>query len=63
MKKIKIAEGIYLTASDKTIEAFLEERKEMKRLNELTDWLKTHTEADQDYSDIFKEVYGVRPKG
>ena len=62
MHTIIIAEGINLTASKETIDKFLQERKEIEARKKAIEWLKTN-EHDQEYSDIYKEVYGVRPRG
>ena len=63
MKTIEIANGIHLTATQSTIDAYLAEKREAEVLAELTAWLADPANRhDECYSDIFKDVYGVRPR-
>ena len=62
MKTIEIANGIRLTATQSTIDAFLAEKRETEIRAELKAWLEVpeHREYPE-YSDIHKDVYGFRP--
>lgn len=63
MKTITIAEGITLTASKSTIDAYEREMREAAWERETIAWLATPEAMEcPDYSDIFKEVYGIRPR-
>ena len=62
MKKIIIAEGITLTATQSTIDAYLAEKREAEVLAELKAWLADPANRySEEYSDIHKDVYGFRP--
>ena len=62
MKSIVIAAGITLTATAATIAAYEAECKAIKAEREAREWLNSHKPGDPDYSDIYKDVYGVRPR-
>ena len=63
MKTIIIIEGVTLTATQSTIDAFLAEKREAEVLAELTAWLADPANRySEEYSDIFKDVYGFRPR-
>lgn len=70
MKTITIIEGVTLTATQSTINAYLIERAdaEAERLNyevemKLRRWLADPANRhDECYSDIYKDVYGFRPR-
>ncbi len=38
------------------------EKRDREIEEELLEYLATHSPEDEDYSDIYKEVYGVRPR-
>lgn len=63
MKTITIIEGVTLTATQSTIDTFLAEKREAEVLAELTAWLADPANRySEEYSDIYKDVYGVRPR-
>ena len=63
MKTITIIEGVTLTATQPTIDAFLAEKREAEILVELTAWLADPANRySEEYSDIYKDVHGVRPR-
>ena len=62
METIIITEGVTLTASSNVIEAFLRMRQEAEAERELRAWLQSHDSSDKEWSDIYKDVYGVRPR-
>ena len=62
MKTIVIADGITLTATDATIAQYERECADIAWEREAIAWLNSHSMDDPDYSDIFKDVYGVRPR-
>ena len=62
MKTIIIAEGIRLTATATVIETYKREVREERAYREAVEWLRTHDASDELYSDIYKDVYGVRPR-
>ena len=62
MKTITIAEGITLTATQHTIDAYEREKREAEAEAELIHWLATGDPHDECYSDVYKDVYGVRPR-
>jgi hypothetical protein len=70
MKTITIIEGITLTATQSTIDAFRAEvaraearRQEAAKRAKLAAWLRDPANfADPLYSDIYKDVHGVRPR-
>lgn len=69
MKTITISTDITLTATQFTIDAYLRERAKIAtekrwraQLDDLVDWLANPVNwQDENYSDIFKDVYGFRP--
>ena len=62
MKTITIIEGVTLTATQSTTEAFLAEKREAEALAELKAWLANPAnQYSEEYSDIHKDVYGFRP--
>lgn len=63
MNTIIITEGVTLTATQSTIDTFLREEREVARERSLIEWLAT-PEAQEcpEYSDVYKDVYGVRPR-
>ena len=63
MTTITIAEGITLTATQSTIDAYMREVREAEWLRETIAWLYTPEAREcPDYSDIYKDVYGIRPR-
>lgn len=63
MKTITIIEGVTLTATQSTIDTYLAEKREAEVLAELTAWLANPANRySEEYSDIYKDVYGVRPR-
>ena len=70
MKTITIIEGVTLTATHSTIDAYLIEKAdaEAERLDrevemKLRRWLADPANRhDECYSDIYKDVYGFRPR-
>ena len=63
MKSIIIAEGIILTATQSTIDAYIRELRKLESERELIAWLATPAAREcPEYSDIFKDVYGFRPR-
>ena len=63
MKTITIIEGVTLTATQSTIDAYLAEKREAEVLAELTAWLADPANRySEEYSDIYKDVHGFRPR-
>ena len=62
MKRIEIAEGITLTATQSTIDAYEREKRAAEAEAELIQWLATTDPHTEGYSDVYKDVYGVRPR-
>ena len=70
MKTITIIEGVTLTATQSTIDRYLAEvaraearRQEAAEHARLVAWLADPANwHDECYSDIYKDVYGVRPR-
>lgn len=63
MKTIIIIEGITLTATQSTIDRYLAEKREAEVLAELKAWLADPANRySEEYSDIYKDVYGFRPR-
>ena len=63
MKTITIIEGVTLIATQSTINAYLAEKREAEVLAELTAWLADPANRySEEYSDIYKDVHGVRPR-
>jgi hypothetical protein len=63
MKTITIIEGVTLTATRSTIDRYLAEKREAEVLAELTAWLADPANRySEEYSDIYKDVHGVRPR-
>lgn len=70
MKTITIIEGVTLTATQSTINRYLAEvaraearRQEAAEHAKLVAWLADPANwHDECYSDIYKDVYGVRPR-
>lgn len=63
MKTITIIEGVTLTATQSTINAYLAEKREAEVLAELTAWLADPANRySEEYSDIYKDVHGFRPR-
>jgi hypothetical protein len=63
MQTIIIIEGVTLTATRSTIDRYLAEKREAEVLAELTAWLADPANRySEEYSDIFKDVYGFRPR-
>lgn len=70
MKTITIIEGVTLTATQSTIDRYLCEvaraearRQEAAEHAKLVAWLADPANwHDECYSDIYKDVYGVRPR-
>ena len=62
MPKIIITEGITLTATTSTINAYRAERKAMDAERKALEWLADPANySDPNYSDIYKDVHGIRP--
>ena len=63
MKTITIIEGVTLTATQSTIDAYLAEKREAEVLAELTAWLADPANRySEEYADIYKDVHGFRPR-
>ena len=63
MKTIEIANGIRLTATNATIAAYEREVREAQELRKTIAWLHTPEAREcPEYSDIYKDVYGFRPR-
>jgi len=63
MQTIIISEGITLTATPSTIDAYKRDVRKAQRERELIAWLATPAARKcPEYSDIFKDVYGFRPR-
>lgn len=63
MQTITIIEGVTLTATRSTIDRYLAEKREAEVLAELTAWLADPANRySEEYSDIYKDVHGVRPR-
>lgn len=63
MQTIEINANITLIASEKVVKAFLAEKQDMEWEAWATEWLANPENWDDPcYSDIFKDVYGVRPR-
>ena len=70
MKTIAIAEGITLTASRSTIDRYFAEvaaaearKAQQAEERKLREWLRNPANWDDPcYSDIYKDVHGVRPR-
>lgn len=63
MQTIIIIEGVTLTATQSTIDRYLAEKREAEVLAELTAWLADPANRySEEYSDIFKDVHGFRPR-
>ena len=62
MKTITIIEGVTLTATQSTIDAYLAEKREAEVLAELMAWLEVPEHRTYpEWSDIHKDVYSFRP--
>lgn len=62
MVTFKIADGVTCTTSRAVYDRFCAERREAQALAQAEAWLSDPANADSaDYSDIYKDVYGVRP--
>lgn len=63
MTTFTVVDGVTCTASKAVYDRFLTERREAQVEADLRDWLANPANANsEEYSDIFKEVYGVRPR-
>lgn len=62
MKTITIISGVTLTATESTIRAYKREVYEAETTRRLIAWLKTHDLSEENYSDIYKDIYGFRPR-
>lgn len=63
MKTITIIEGVTLTATQSTIDAYLAEKASAENEARILAWLADPAnEGDPLYSDIYKDVHGVRPR-
>ena len=63
MKTITIIEGVTLTATQSTIDRYLAEVAEAENEARLLAWLADPANRySEEYSDIYKDVYGVRPR-
>lgn len=62
MQSITICEGVTLIATKFTIDAYMRELRELELERELREWLNSHDITDELYSDVFKDMYGVRPR-
>lgn len=62
MKTITIIEGVTLTATQSTIDRYLAEVAEAENEARILAWLADPANRySEEYSDIYKDVYGVRP--
>ena len=62
MKTITIIEGVTLTATQSTIDRYLAEKAEAENEARILAWLADPANRySEEYSDIYKDVYGVRP--
>lgn len=61
-KTITISEGITLTATQSTIDAYEAECKAIEAERAAMEYLLHGDPTDEVYSDIYKDVYGVRPR-
>lgn len=63
MKTIIIIEGVALTATQSTIDRYLAEKAEAENEARILAWLADPANRySEEYSDIYKDVYGVRPR-
>ena len=63
MKTITIIEGVTLTATQSTIDRYLAEVAEAENEARILAWLADPANRySEEYSDIYKDVYGVRPR-
>ena len=63
MKIITIIEGVTLTATQTTIDRYLAEKAEAENEARILAWLADPANRySKEYSDIYKDVYGVRPR-
>ena len=63
MKTITIIEGVTLTATQSTIDRYLAEKAEAENEARILAWLADPANRySEEYSDIYKDVYGVRPR-
>lgn len=63
MKTITIIEGVTLTATQSTIDRYLAEVAEAENEARILAWLTDPANRySEEYSDIYKDVYGVRPR-
>lgn len=63
MKTITIIEGVTLTATQNTIDRYFAEAAEAENEARLLAWLADPANRySEEYSDIYKDVYGVRPR-
>lgn len=69
MFTVTLIEGVTLTATRRTLDRLYAEidteRREAHAAEvekKLTDLLRTMSPSDPEYSDIYKDVYGVRPR-
>ena len=63
MKTITIIEGVTLTATQNTIDRYLAEIAEAENEARILAWLADPANRySEEYSDIYKDVYGVRPR-
>ena len=69
MFTITLTEGVTLTATRSTLNRLYSEIDAKRREahaaeveRELADLLRTMSPSDPEYSDIYKDVYGVRPR-
>lgn len=63
MKTITIIEGVTFTATQSTIDRYLAEIAEAENEARILAWLADPANRySEEYSDIYKDVYGVRPR-
>lgn len=63
MKTITIIEGVTLTATQNTIDRYLAEVAEAENEARILAWLADPANRySEEYSDIYKDIYGVRPR-
>lgn len=63
MKTITIIEGVTLTATQNTIDRYLAEVAEAENEARILAWLADPVNRySEEYSDIYKDIYGVRPR-
>lgn len=62
MKYFTIAENVTIIASKSTIKTIKKEMKDLQAERAALDWLEDHDPSDTEYSYLFKDLYGFRPR-